>query len=79
MSAFNFAGRAGFPLGPKRRALLGRVYLEGGVYRCRRNVDREIADGMVALGLIRRDARDREVLTITETGRIYHEQTVRAV
>ncbi len=79
MSAFDFTGRDGFPLGPKRRGLLRRVYLEGGVYRCQRNVDREIAGGMVDLGLIRRDARDHEVLTITEAGRAYHEQTVRAV
>lgn len=79
MSGYDFTGLAGFPLGPKRRGLLRRVYLASGGYRCQRNVDREIVGGCVELGLIRRDTRDDQVLLITDMGRAYHEQLARAV
>lgn len=67
------------PVGPRGVALLRRLREAGGAYRCERNRDRDAAGRCETVGYIRRDARDEELLHLTQDGVAHLDRLMRAV
>lgn len=66
------------PIGPRAIGLLRNIRAAGGTYRCARNRDRDAAGRCVMAGYVRRDARDDELLHLTDAGRAHLDRLMRA-
>lgn len=66
------------PIGPRAIGLLRRIRAAGGTYRCERNRDRDAAGRCVMAGYVRCDARDGELLHLTDAGALHLDRLMRA-